>query len=156
MHHSKIKKEREEKKKRKIIQWGVIKKLKVKTPTLIITFLFFLKILFIYFFREGEGKEKERERNINVWLPLRFPTGDLAHNPARALTGNLTSDPLVHKPTLNPLSYTSQGQIHWYFLRYSLTYLVQIVSQQSQESGTIILSVLWIWRLRLREGKSFV
>ena len=29
---------------------------------------------------------------------------------ARTLTGNRTSDPPVHKPVLNPLSHTSQGE----------------------------------------------
>ena len=37
------------------------------------------------------------------------PTGDLAHNPGMALTGNPTGDPLVCRPALNPLSHTSQG-----------------------------------------------
>ena len=37
------------------------------------------------------------------------PTGDLACNPGMCPDGNQTSDPLVHRPTLNPLSYTSQG-----------------------------------------------
>ena len=30
---------------------------------------------------------------------------------ACALTGNQTSDPLVHRPALNPLTHTSQGSI---------------------------------------------
>ena len=30
---------------------------------------------------------------------------------ACVLTGNQTSDPLVRRPVLNPLSYTSQGKI---------------------------------------------
>ena len=29
-----------------------------------------------------------------------------------ALTGNQTSDPLVCRPVLNPLSHTSQGYLH--------------------------------------------
>ena len=62
------------------------------------------------FLKKGKGREKERERNINMWLPracslLRtWPT-----TPARALTGNQTGNPLVHRPMLNPLSYTSQA-----------------------------------------------
>ena len=68
----------------------------------------FLKL---YLFLERvERKEKERERNTNVWLP---PTclllGTWPATQACALTGNQTGDPLVHKPALNPLSYTSQG-----------------------------------------------
>ena len=74
----------------------------------------FLKRDFIYLFLEtGEGREKERERNISVWLPLMCPTtGDLAQWLATqecALTGNRTSDPLVHRLVLSPLSHTSQG-----------------------------------------------
>ena len=57
-----------------------------------------------------EGREKERERNINVCLPLLCPL--LKTWPATqacALTGNRTSDPLVHRPELSPLSHTSQS-----------------------------------------------
>ena len=68
----------------------------------------------------GEGREKERVRNIDVQekqqlvASLTPPTGDLVHNPAMcpcAPTGNQTSDPLVHRPTLIPLSHTSQGKM---------------------------------------------
>ena len=70
------------------------------------------KKYFIYLFLErGEGKEKERERNINVWLLLTHPLlGTWLVNQACALTGNWTGDPLVRRPALNPLSYTSQGK----------------------------------------------
>ena len=55
-------------------------------------------------------REKERERNISVWLPLTRPLlGTWPATEACALTGNRTSDPLVHRPVLNPLSHTSQG-----------------------------------------------
>ena len=75
----------------------------------------FLKILFI--FRE-EGREKEREGNINVWLPLLCPLlGTWPTTQACALTGNRTSNPLVLRPVLNPLSYTSQGQIKSFLKR---------------------------------------
>ena len=57
-----------------------------------------------------EGREKERGKNINVWLPLMYSLlGTWPATPACALTGNQTSDPLVHRPVLNPLSHTSQG-----------------------------------------------
>ena len=76
------------------------------------SFYYFLKILFIYLFLDwGEGKEKERERSISVWLPLtRSPLGTWPTTQACALTGNWTSDSLVRRPALNPLSYISQGQ----------------------------------------------
>ena len=66
-------------------------------------------MLFIYFQR-GEGREKERERNINVWLLLKhLLLGTRPTTQACAQTGNLTSDPLVLRPALSPLSHTSQG-----------------------------------------------
>ena len=64
----------------------------------------------MFFLEREERKEKERERNIHVWLPLACPL--LRTWPATqacALTGNRTSDPLVRRPVLNPLSHTSQG-----------------------------------------------
>ena len=72
-------------------------------------FFFFLKIYL--FLHRGEGREKE-ESNINVWLPLTWPPlGTRPATQACALTGNRTSDPLVHRPVLNPLSHhTSQGR----------------------------------------------
>ena len=75
----------------------------------------YLKIFFkdfIYLFLErGEGKEKEREKNINVWLPLTcLILGTWPATQACVLTGNRTGDPLVRRPALNPLSYSSQGK----------------------------------------------
>ena len=77
------------------------------------SFFFFLKDCIYLFLERREGKEKERERNINVWLPpvcslLRaWPT-----NQACALTGNQTSNPLVYRPVLNPLSTLARVQGH--------------------------------------------
>ena len=66
---------------------------------------------FIYLLLErGEGKEKERDRNINVWVPLMCPLlGTWPATQACALTRNRSSDPLVSRPALSPLSHTSQG-----------------------------------------------
>ena len=76
----------------------------------------FFKKDFIYLFLEkGEGKEEERERDINAWLPLLHPLlRTWPTTQACTLTGNRTSDPLVHKPGLNPLSHTSQGR-SWFY-----------------------------------------
>ena len=75
-------------------------------------FILFLKILFTLFLDRRKGRERERDRNINVWLPLTHPLlGTWPTTQACALTGNQTSDPLVHRPVLNPLSHTSQGYI---------------------------------------------
>ena len=66
--------------------------------------------LFIYLLERGEGKEKEREGNISVWLPVTCPLpGTWPATQACALTGNRTSNPLVHRLALSPLSHTSQG-----------------------------------------------
>ena len=75
------------------------------------SFLFLFFKDFIYLFLErGEGKERERERNISVLLPLICSLlGTCPTTQACAMTGSQTSDPLVHRFTLNPLSYTSQG-----------------------------------------------
>ena len=78
----------------------------------------YFKFLFYLFLERGEGKEKERDRNINVWLPLMRPLlGTQPETQACALTGNQTGDPLVHRPALNPLSYTSQGLNDYIFKR---------------------------------------
>ena len=66
-----------------------------------------MKILFIF---RGVRREKERERNIRMWLPLVGPLlGTWPATQACALTGNRTSDLLVCRWVLNPLSHTSQG-----------------------------------------------
>ena len=71
---------------------------------------FFLKRFYLFTLEKGGKREKERKRNMDVWLPLTAPTRDLACNPACARIGNRTSDPLVHRPALNPVSHTSQGR----------------------------------------------
>ena len=48
--------------------------------------------------------------HISVQLPLEHPPpGAWPATQARALTGNQTSNPLVHRLALSPLSHTSQG-----------------------------------------------
>ena len=67
---------------------------------------------FIYLLLDRwEGREKERERNNNVWLSLTGPLlGAWPATQACALPGNRSSDPLVLRLILNPLSHTSQGR----------------------------------------------
>ena len=73
------------------------------------------KGLFIYLFIfRGEGRENERERNHQCVVASHThppPPGTWPATQACALTGNRTSNTLVHRPTLNPLSHTSQGRI---------------------------------------------
>ena len=69
----------------------------------------FLNDFICLFLERGEGREKEREKKINVWLPHTRPLlGTWLTTQACALTGNRTSNPLVHRPVLNPLLHTSQ------------------------------------------------
>ena len=78
---------------------------------------FFKKILFS---EREEGREGKRERKINVWLPLTcLLLGTWPTTQACALTRTRTSNPLVHRLALCPLSYTSQGWII-YFLSFIL------------------------------------
>ena len=72
---------------------------------------YFVKDFIYLFLDRGEGREKERERSINVWLPLVRPLlGIWPATQAWALTGNRTSDPLVHKPVINPLSTPARAK----------------------------------------------
>ena len=95
---------------------------------------FFLKKRFYLFIFRQRGREGERERNINVWLPLMCPQlGTWPTIQVYALTGNWTSDPLVHRLALNPLSHTSQGPQE--FLKHAVPdYLVR---------GTDLFSLRW-------------
>ena len=78
---------------------------------LFLRFIFFNDFIYLFLERR-EGKEKERERNINVWLPPTHPLpGTWPLIQACALTRNQTGNPLVCRPVLNPLSYTSQSYI---------------------------------------------
>ena len=62
-------------------------------------------------------RQKERERNMDVrekyqLADCRTPqVGTRPATQACALTTNQTSDLLVHRLALNPLSHTSQGRI---------------------------------------------
>ena len=77
------------------------------------SYQFFIRF-YLFIFREGKGGKK-RERNINVWLPLERPLlGTWPTTQTCALTGNPTSDSLVCRPALNPLSHISQGSYQFF------------------------------------------
>ena len=90
------------------------------------SFFFFFKDFIYLFLETGERREKEKERNVNVWLPLTcHPFGTGPATQVCAFTGNQTRDPLVHRPALNPISHTSQGDflISQYFSVSGKSYL---------------------------------
>ena len=104
---------------------------------------FFFKTLFIC---RQRGREKERERNSNVWLPLMHPSpGTWPATQTCALTGNRTSNPLVLRLALNPLSHTSQG---WnFFLDSSLR---RIVKSKAVSTG---VTDVWLEDKKLGSGR---
>ena len=64
----------------------------------------------IYFLERVRVEEREVEKHKCV-VASHMPTlGTWPTTQACAMTGNRTSYPLVHRPALNPLSHTSQGQ----------------------------------------------
>ena len=80
-------------------------------------FFFFLRFYLFIFRARGREEEKGKEtsmmckRNMDR-LPLAHPQlGTWPTTQAWALTGNQTSNLLVHRLTLNPLSHTSQGSL---------------------------------------------
>ena len=89
-----------------LLTWGISWDLDV----LIIKQRQFFKRFYLRIFRE----EKEGKHQCVV-ASSAHSTGDWLKTQACALTGNWTSDPLVHRPVLNPLSHTSQGQENFYF-----------------------------------------
>ena len=87
--------------------------------------LFLRLFIYLFIFRErGREGEREGEKHQCVVASLTPPTGDLAHNQACALTGNQTSDPLLCRPALNPLSHTSQGTL--FFKKFCFVTVVPI------------------------------
>ena len=75
-----------------------------------ITNIIFLR-LFIYLFLEGKGGEREGEKHQCVVASYTPPTGEWPATQACALLGNQTGDHFLHRPALNPLRNTSQGQL---------------------------------------------
>ena len=109
----------------------------------------FFKKDFMYLFSEGEkGKEKEWERNVNVWLPIAYPLlGTWPTTQPCALTGNRTSNPLVHRPALNPLSHTSQGTYHVTFIirkNYVCIWLFVCLGTLDTGTSCLIANLWWM------------
>ena len=72
-------------------------------------FFYFLIFYLFLFLDRGKEKEKRRRETSMCGCLLREPHKTWSATQACALTGNQTSDPLVHRLALNPLSHTSQG-----------------------------------------------
>ena len=78
---------------------------------------FFFNCIYL-FLERGEGRKKEREgeregqKHPCVVASHVAPTGDLAHYPDMCPDWESNQQPFGLQPTLNPLSYTSQGQKH--------------------------------------------
>ena len=99
---------------------GIIGKCFIFCSFKLMSSLFFKRFYLFIFRQRGRELEREGERYQCVVASRTPPTEVLAHNPGMCLTGKWTSDPLVHRPALNPLSYTRQGiiQIDEFFILY--------------------------------------
>ena len=76
---------------------------------------FYFKDLFIYLFLERRGRKRGRLQCVVAsHAPPTGGTWPPTH--ACALTGNQTSDPLVHRSALNPLSHNSQNMDPFLFV----------------------------------------
>ena len=60
----------------------------------------------------GRERERQGEKHQCVVASHTPPTVTWPVTQAYALTGTQTGHPLIRRPTLNPLSYTSQGKIY--------------------------------------------
>nr|KAF6285914.1 hypothetical protein mMyoMyo1_009473 [Myotis myotis] len=83
--------------------------------SLFVFFVFFLKIYFIDSLQRGRKRDRkletlmrEKHRSAASCTP---PTGDVHASKAHAPDRNRTWDPRIHRPTLYPLSQTSQGSL---------------------------------------------
>ena len=70
--------------------------------------------LFIFGKRERE-RERKGEKHQCVVASRAPPAGDLTCNPGMCPDWELNCDPLVPRPALNPLSYTSQGRKIYFY-----------------------------------------
>ena len=88
----------------------------IYTTFIFVILTFLLLILFIYLFifrkrgREGEREGVKHQCVVASCTPL---AGDMACNPGMCPDWELNRNALVHRPVLNPLSYTSQGDINF-------------------------------------------
>ena len=74
-----------------------------------LSFFFFLRLYLFIFRQRGREGERDREKHQCMVASRMSHMGNWPATQACDLTGNRTSNPLLHRPVLNPLSYTSQG-----------------------------------------------
>ena len=92
----------------------------------------YLKKDFIYLFLEREEGKGRKQRERNIWPATQ----------AHALTRNWTSNLLVHRPALNPLSHTSQGSASFLPLNYP-----RILAPCPDTSDSQSQSLLFLWQV---------
>ena len=78
-------------------------------------FSFFSKYFIYLFLERGREGEREGEKHQCVVVSHVPTTGDLACNPGMCPGWESTCNVLIHRLTLSPLSYTSQG--HFFSLK---------------------------------------
>ena len=67
---------------------------------------------YLFIFRErGTDGEREGKKHQCVVASHVAPTGDLGYNPGMCPDWELNQQPFDSQPMLNPLNYTSQGDI---------------------------------------------
>ena len=99
-------------------------------------FLLFKKYFIYLFLKEGKGERKRGRKTLMCvryidQLPLAHPQlGSWPATQACALTGNRTTDSLVHRLELNPLSHTSQGFFLFFFFWLIKKILVNYTSHE--------------------------
>ena len=75
----------------------------------------FFKRFYLLIFRQRGRKGERGMKHQRVVVSCTPATGNLTQNPGMCPDWESNRDPLVRWPALNPLSYTSQGTIHFFF-----------------------------------------
>ena len=86
---------------------------------------------------------------MNVWLPLTCsPLGTWPATQACVLTGNRTSDSLLYRLALNPLSHTSQGSKGPHLIQYMHFLLSRRLALTFEKEHPLIVGVGTWWAER--------
>ena len=112
-------------------------------PFLVSFFFFFLRF-YLFIFR-GKVRKGGRKRGRETSVSGCFSCCPLLGTWACALTGNRIGNLLLHRPVLNPLSYTSQGH-YFLFNQHS------ICSQSGQQKSVLLLQIQFCIKYNLKFG----